>query len=214
MATSLIKKPKLFVFDCDSTIIEDEVIELIAKAAGSYELVAEITENAMQGNLDFQDSLAARVKTFEGLSNEAVTEVFNQITYTKGVKTLFNKIHYEGGFIGIVSGGFHEVVDEIAKELSADVWLANRLETVQGKLTGRTTGEVITGEVKARMLNEWAQKFGVELSDTIAIGDGANDIPMMREAGISIAYNAKPIVREAAQHSIEDDLSHVIELVY
>lgn len=205
---------KLFVFDCDSTIIQDEVIELIAAEAGSYELVAEITERAMRGELDFDQSLAARVETFAGLDASALDRVRERVKLTRGVTELIAKIHAEKGYVAIVSGGFHEILDDLASGLKADVWLANRLEIVDGKLTGRTVGETVNGAVKARMLKTWAAKYGIEQAQTVAVGDGANDIPMMREAGTSVAFNAKPIVREVADHAVQDDLARVIHLIY
>lgn len=214
MATVIKNNPKLFVFDCDSTIIENEVIELIAEEAGSLDLVADITERAMMGSLDFKQSLAARVATLKDLDTGVFARVLDKITVSQGVEELIAKIKAESGYVAIVSGGFYEVLDPLAQKLGADVWMANRLEVENEKLTGKTEGKVVDASVKAEMLEAWASKFGVALEDTVAVGDGANDIEMMKKAGLSVAYNAKPVVREVAQIAIENDLSELIKHVY
>lgn len=214
MAQTEINKPKLFVFDCDSTIIQDEVIELIAAEAGSLELVAEVTERAMRGEIDFEESLRERVATLKGLHKSVFARVISKVRITPGAKELIDRIHSEDGYVAIVSGGFHEVLDSIANAVDADMWMANRLMLKDDYLTGHTTGEVVDSGVKARMLKQWAADLGIPLANTVAVGDGANDIPMMQEAGLSVAFNAKPIVREVADLSVEDDLSHIIKHVY
>lgn len=200
----------LVVFDCDSTLIQDEVIELLADAAGARETVAAVTERAMRGEIDFRASLIERVATLEGVSEHVFTDVLEQVRVTPGVPELLARIHELGGVVGVVSGGFHEILDPLATRLGVDVWRANRLEVIDGVLTGRTVGPIIDGEAKAQALTEWAQAAGLEPSATIAIGDGANDIPMMRLAGFSVAFNAKPVVREVASVQVNDDLSAVI----
>ena len=203
----------LVVLDCDSTTIEDEVIELLADAAGTREEVAEVTERAMRGELDFAESLAERVATLAGTPESVFADAYGRITPSKGIRELIAAVHERGGKVGVVSGGFHEVLDPLARELNLDFWRANRLEVVDGKLTGRTVGPVIDAEAKARALEEWAAESGIALSATVAIGDGANDLGMMAVAAIGVGYNAKPIVRERADVSIEGDLALAIPLL-
>ena len=200
----------LVVLDCDSTLIREEVIELIADAAGTREQVAEVTERAMRGELDFTASLIERVATLKGVSSSVFADVLATVTVTTGVPELIAHIHAQGGIVGVVSGGFHEVLDGLAARLSIDEWAANRLEQDGGKLTGRTEGPIVDGAAKAEKLQEWAHHYGVPMNRTVAIGDGANDIPMMSVAGLSVAFNAKPKVRERASLQIENDLSEVI----
>ena len=200
----------LVVLDCDSTLIEQEVIELIADAAGTRELVAEVTERAMRGELDFAESLIARVATLKGVGYRVFTDVLNSITVTRGVPELISHVHAVGGVVGVVSGGFHEVLDPLALRLGINEWAANRLEVRDGSLTGLTQGAIVDGNTKAQKLQQWAEAYGVPQSHTVAIGDGANDIPMMAVAGLSVAFNAKPKVREFATLQVEDDLSKVI----
>lgn len=203
----------LVVLDCDSTLIQDEVIELIAEAAGTREQVARITEQAMRGELVFSHSLSERVATLVGTPDTVFDWVFNQLRVTKGAQELIDEVHARGGIVGVVSGGFHEVLDLLATSLGIDVWRANRLEVVDSKLTGETVGATIDGEAKAVALREWAQEFGVDMSRTVTIGDGANDIPMMTASAISVAFNAHAVVREHADLVIENDLAKVIPLL-
>ena len=203
----------LVVLDCDSTTIQNEVIELLAETAGTRELVAEITERAMRGELDFSESLAERVSTLRGTPESVFAEAYGKVRLSPGIRELIAAVHERGGKVGVVSGGFHEVVDPLAAELGLDFWRANRLEVENGELVGRTYGPVIDAAAKAATLAEWAEASGIPLSATIAIGDGANDLKMMEIAGLSVAYNAKPIVREQADVAIEHDLSQVIALL-
>ena len=203
----------LVVLDCDSTTIQDEVIELLAESAGTRELVAEITERAMLGELDFSASLAERVATLAGTPESVFTEAYEKVRLSPGIRELIAGVHERGGKVGVVSGGFLEVVDLIAEDLGLDFWLANRLEVNDGALTGRTIGPVIDAEAKASTLRSWAEQTGTPLAQTVAIGDGANDLGMMAIAGLSVAFNAKPIVREHADVSIEHDLAQVIPLL-
>lgn len=203
----------LVVLDCDSTTIQDEVIELLAETAGTRQLVAEITERAMRGELDFSESLAERVATLEGTPESVFAEAYGKVRLSPGIRELIAAVHERGGKVGVVSGGFLEVVDRLAEDLGLDFWLANRLEVQDGALTGRTVGPIVDAEVKAQTLRDWAEQSGTALSRTVAIGDGANDLKMMEIAGLSVAYNAKPIVRERADISIEDDLAQVIPLL-
>lgn len=206
--------PCLVVLDVDSTLIENEVIELLAAHAGVESQVAEITERAMRGELDFAESLKARVATLEGLPTRIFEEVRHQITVTAGVPDLIQGVRGAGGFIGVVSGGFHEVLDPLAESLGLDFWKANRLAVQDGHLTGQVLGEIVDAEVKAKTLIHWAHKNDIPLERTVAIGDGANDLRMMAVAGLSIAFNAKPIVREKAMQRVDQkDMRQVLPLI-
>lgn len=203
----------LVVLDCDSTTIQDEVIELLAESAGSLHLVAEVTERAMRGEIDFAESLAERVATLADTPDSVFLDTYQKVRLSPGIRELISAVHERGGKVGVVSGGFHEVLDLLAEDLGLDFWRANRLEVRSGRLTGRTVGPVIDAEAKAEALTEWAAQTGVPLSSAVAIGDGANDLQMMQIAGLSIGYNAKPIVREQADISIENDLAQAIALL-
>ncbi|WP_105036749.1 phosphoserine phosphatase SerB [Cryobacterium aureum] len=204
----------LVVLDADSTLIQDEVIELLADAAGSRDLVADVTERAMRGELDFADSLRERVLTLAGLPDTVFAEVGRRIRPTEGVHELIAGIHAGGGVVGVVSGGFHELLDPLAAELGLDHWRANRLEVHGGYLTGRVLGPIIDAEAKAVALREWADQRRIILSQTIAVGDGANDLRMMDAAGLAVAFNAKPRVKREADLVIENcNLSQVLPLL-
>ena len=203
----------LVVLDCDSTTIQDEVIELLADAAGTRAMVAEITERAMRGELDFVASLRERVATLAGTPDTVFAETYRRIRLTPGIQELIAEVHARGGKVGVVSGGFHEVLDPLAADLQLDFWRANRLEVRDGQLTGRLVGPIIDAEAKARALVEWGAQEGIDPAATVAIGDGANDLTMMEHAGLSVGFNAKPIVRERADISIEHDLRDAIPLL-
>jgi len=204
----------LVVLDVDSTLIEDEVIELLADHAGSLAEVERITCSAMNGELDFEESLRARVATLAGLRASVFGEVGQQVTVTAGVPEMIAGVKDAGGRVAVVSGGFHEVLDPIAVALGLDYWRANHLEVTDGVLTGRLLGSVIDAEAKASTLREWAADFGVPLSQTIAVGDGANDLPMMAIAGLAIGFDAKAPVRDLAGVLIDvRDLSQVLALL-
>lgn len=211
--TSLGATRPLVVLDCDSTTIQDEVIELLADAAGSRAEVAEVTERAMRGELDFAESLTARVATLAGTPETVFEDAYRRVRTTPGITELITAVHDRGGRVGVVSGGFHEVLDPLARDLQLDAWRANRLEVVDGVLTGRTVGPIIDAAAKAAALREWAQAENIPLSATIAVGDGANDLDMMAIAAIGVAFNGKPVVRERADVSIDDDLSLAIPLL-
>lgn len=204
----------LVVLDADSTLIEDEVIELLADAAGSRPEVAEVTERAMRGELDFAESLVARVKTLAGLPTSVFADVGRLIRPTPGVHELIAGLHRHGSRVGVVSGGFHELLDPLADSLRLDHWRANRLEVEGGRLTGGLVGPIIDAEAKAAALREWAAADGVGLAQTVAVGDGANDLRMMHQAGLSIAFNAKPLVKAGADVVIDVcDLSQVLPVL-
>lgn len=204
----------LVVLDADSTLIRNEVIELIADEAGRGPEVAAATEAAMRGEVDFATSLRSRVEALRGVPISAFARVLARIEPTPGVEALVARAHERGGRVAVVSGGFHEILDIVAPRLGVDVWRANRLRTADDVLTGAVDGPIIDAAAKAAALREWAGAAGVPLSRTIAIGDGANDLAMMSAAGLGVAFNAKPTVRERADVVIGAvDLAEVIPLL-
>ncbi|WP_062296109.1 phosphoserine phosphatase SerB [Demequina maris] len=189
---------RLCVLDVDSTLITAEVIELIAARAGTRELVAEITERAMRGELDFSASLKERVATLAGVADTVFADVLAEVELTPGAPELVAGLQAAGWEVALVSGGFAEVVGPLAARLGITRYRANRLEVADGVLTGRTVGTVVNREVKAETLRAFAAEVGCALEDAVAIGDGANDLDMMAAAGLGIAWHAKPIVQEKA----------------
>ncbi len=204
----------LVVFDVDSTLINDEAIELLAERAGKRQEVAELTERAMRGELDFGDSLRQRVLTLKGLDEAVLGEVSHQLSPTTGGRELIEAIHSRGGKAAAVSGGFIQLLAPVKEQLKFDLERANTLEVVDGKLTGQVVGRVIDRAAKAEALLEWANQLGVSLQETIAVGDGANDLGMMEAAGLSVAFCAKPVVQQKAKIALnERDLSLLIQLL-
>ena len=208
------KTKGLLVMDVDSTLVQEEVIDLLGDEAGVGQQVADITERAMRGELDFRQALEECVATLEGLPESIFDKVYARIHFNKNAKELVAELHARGYKVGLVSGGFHETVDRLAAEAGIDYVKANHLEVVDGILTGKTYGDIVTKEIKVQKLRDWAVENELVLSQTIAMGDGANDLPMIHEAGIGIAFCAKPIVRQQAPYQInEPDLYKVIEIL-
>ncbi|WP_314647785.1 phosphoserine phosphatase SerB [uncultured Microbacterium sp.] len=204
----------LVVLDADSTLIRNEVIELLADEAGRGPEVQAATEAAMRGEVDFATSLRSRVAALRGVPVGAFERVCTRIEPTPGVRELTAAVHERRGVVGVVSGGFNEILDEVAPTLGVDRWRANRLVVADGSLTGEVDGAIVDAEAKAASLQEWAHELGVATHATIAIGDGANDLRMMAVAGLGIAFNAKPAVRQAASLVVgPQDLAEVIPLL-
>jgi phosphoserine phosphatase len=204
----------LVVLDVDSTLIENEVIELLADEAGSGERVAEVTFRAMNGELDFEQSLRERVATLAGLPETVVDGVRSRVTVTRGVPELIAGVQSAGGQVAVVSGGFHEVIDPLARELGLDHWRANRLDVADGRLTGDVVPPVIDAAAKAAALREWAAEAGIPMSQTVAVGDGANDLPMMAICGLSVGFDAKAPVRDLAHVLLDErDLGMLLPLL-
>lgn len=193
---------RLIVFDVDSTLIQGEVIEMLAAHAGAQAAVAQVTEAAMRGEIDFAESLHRRVATLAGLPAGVLDEVAEQIELTPGARTTLRTLRRLGYHCGIVSGGFRQVIEPLAHELMMDFVAANELEIVDGKLTGRVIGAVVDRPGKAKALRDFAQQAGVPMEQTVAVGDGANDIDMLAAAGLGVAFNAKPALREVADASL------------
>jgi phosphoserine phosphatase len=193
---------RLVVMDVDSTLIQGEVIELLADQAGYGAEVARVTEAAMRGELDFEQSLRARVELLKGLDSSAVDEVRSAVRLTPGARTLVRILKRLDHDVAIVSGGFTQITDPLAADLGLDYAAANTLEIVDGKLTGRLVGPVIDRAGKAEALERFAREAGVPLEQTVAIGDGANDLDMLARAGLGVAFNAKPVVRRAADTAL------------
>ena len=204
----------LVVFDVDSTLIEDEAIELLADYAGTRAQVSEITDRAMRGELDFSQSLKERVATLAGLDEKILGEVARALRPTHGAKQLVDEIRVRGGKSAAVSGGFIQLLDPVKSQIGFDFARANTLEVINGKLTGKVSGEIVDREVKAQMLRTWATELNLPLEKTIAVGDGANDLGMMEIAGLSVAFDAKPLVRQKAKVSLNQrDLAQIISLL-
>lgn len=204
----------LLVMDVDSTLVKEEVIDLLGEEVGLGKEIAEITERAMNGRLDFVAALKERVFLLKGLDTEVFERVYPKIHFQNGAKELVESLHQRHYKVGLVSGGFHETVDKLAKELGIDYVMANRLESNSGRLTGEIDGQIVTKEVKCQKLRDWAKENNLELSQTVAMGDGANDLLMIKEAGIGIAFCAKDIVKSQSPYSIDKpDLMQVLAII-
>lgn len=193
---------RLIVFDVDSTLIQGEVIEMLAAHAGVEDEVRRVTEAAMAGEIDFAESLRQRVATLAGLDEKVIYEVAGSIELTKGARTTIRTLRRLGFRCGVVSGGFRQVIEPLAHDLELDFVQANTLEVIDGKLTGRVTGEIVDRPGKAVALRRFAADVGVPMDQTVAVGDGANDIDMLNAAGLGIAFNAKPALREVADAAV------------
>ena len=205
---------RLVQFDVDSTFIQQEAIELLASHAGVLDQVATITQAAMRGELDFAESLRARVLLLAGLPESVISQVQSEIVLTDGAKDLVNFLHSKGHSVSLVSGGFINIIQPLVNNLSIRHFKANKLEIKDGFLTGLLEGPIIDRAAKAAALQEFALASSVDMKNTVAIGDGANDLDMMAIAGMSIAFNAKPIVVQSADFAInEPTLSSVPSII-
>lgn len=208
------RSKRLVCFDCDSTLITGEVIEMLAAHAGKEDEVREVTEAAMRGELDFEESLRARVATLAGLDASVIDDVARDIVLTPGARTTVRTLKRMGFRVAVVSGGFIQVLEDLARELDLDYVRANTLEIQDGKLTGRVIGKVVDRAAKAEFLEEFAADSGLKMHQTVAVGDGANDIDMISAAGLGIAFNAKPALRDIADTSVNhpflDEVLHIL----
>lgn len=193
---------KFLIMDVDSTLIRQEVIELLAAYAGKREEVTAVTEAAMRGELDFAQSLHARVAVLAGLPADVVDSVRAEVTLSDGAAELVAAFKAAGHAVAVVSGGFNQILRPIAEGLGLDYWIANELEIVDGALTGKVLGDVVDRAAKEKYLREWAAAEGIPMEHTIAVGDGANDLDMLGAAGIGVAFNAKPAVRAVADAAV------------
>ncbi|NJB68640.1 phosphoserine phosphatase [Desulfobaculum xiamenense] len=193
---------RLICFDMDSTLIQGEVIDELARRAGVVDRVSAITESAMRGELDFRQSLRERVSLLEGLDASVLSEVAESIPLTEGARRLIGTLKNLGYKIAILSGGFTYFGERLQRELGVDYVYANELEIVDGRLTGRVVGEIVDGARKAQLLQDIARRENIDLQQVVAVGDGANDLPMLNLAGLGIAFHAKPIVRRGARQAI------------
>lgn len=209
-------KKFLLVLDVDSTLIEQEVIELLAERVGLRDQVKTVTDQAMAGEIDFREALLQRVRLLEGLTDQVFQEVLADIRVTDGVPELVSAVHKSGGMVGAISGGFSQVLEPLADKLSLDFFKANNLEVKDGVITGEIIGDIVDTEVKARTMLDWAREYGFDVSNTVAVGDGANDIQMLKASGLAVAFRPKDILRDYADLVIEGDslepLISVLEL--
>ena len=205
---------RLFLFDVDSTLINEEVIDLIAAKAGVSEQVSQITTAAMSGNLDFSESLIKRVALLSGVSTTVLNEVQSEITLTNGAVDLIKTLLGKGDVVAVVSGGFTEVIAPLLTSLKIKDFKANSLQIIDGRLTGKVQGPIIDRRAKAEFLREIAAIHQIPLAHTVAVGDGANDIDMIQNAGVGIAFCAKPALVEVAGRVIMNrDLMEVLKVV-
>jgi len=201
-STLLRRGTRLIVMDVDSTLVQGEVIEMLAAHAGCEREVAAVTESAMRGEVDFEESLRRRVALLEGVPASALDEVYDAIELAPGARTMVRTLRRLGYRFAIVSGGFSQITDRLAADLGIHFSRANELEIAEGRLTGRIVGDVVDRAGKAAALRQFAAEVGVPEAAVIAIGDGANDLDMLGAAGLGIAYNAKPVVQDAADTAV------------
>jgi phosphoserine phosphatase len=207
------RSKRLIVFDVDSTLVQGEVIEMLAAHAGAEAEVAAVTEAAMRGELDFAESLRRRVAVLEGLPESVLDEVAAEIQLTPGARTTIRTLKRLGFRCGVVSGGFRQVIAGLVEELGLDFCAANELEVVGGRLTGRVVGEIVDRPAKAMALRRQAEQYGIPLEQCVAVGDGANDIDMLSTAGLGVAFNAKPALREVADTALTHPYLDVVLFV-
>lgn len=193
---------RLVVFDMDSTLIQCEVIDELARAAGTYEQVSAITEAAMRGEIPFNESFERRLATLKGLDESVLQRIARELPITEGADRLITTLKKLGYKVGILSGGFSYFANHLKQRWGLDCVSANELDIDNGALTGKVRGEIVNGEKKAELLQKMAAGYGIDMRQTVAVGDGANDLPMLSLAGLGIAFHAKPLVRESARHSI------------
>ncbi|MDQ7001652.1 MAG: phosphoserine phosphatase SerB [Ghiorsea sp.] len=197
--------PGILFMDMDSTLIQCECIDEIADFLGIKKDIAAITQQAMEGKLDFSESLLARVKLLEGLDESVLKRVYDErIDLTKGAETLIKTVHEAGWKVGLVSGGFTYFTSLLQQRLGLDFVAANTLDIVDGKLTGRVLGNIVDAQVKKALFKQQSEAWGIDLAASMALGDGANDLPMLETAGLGIAFHAKPKVRELAPYALSD----------
>ncbi len=207
------RSKRLIVFDVDSTLVQGEVIEMLAAHAGAEAEVRAVTEAAMRGELDFAESLRRRVAVLAGLPETVLDEVAAQLELTPGARTTIRTLKRLGFRCGVVSGGFTRVIKGLVEELGLDFCAANELEIVDGRLTGNVVGEIVDRPGKAVALRRFADSFGVPLEQCVAVGDGANDIDMLSTAGLGVAFNAKPALREVADTALSHPYLDVVLFV-
>ena len=199
------REKRLIVFDMDSTIVDAEIIDELAKAAGVEKEVKEITKKAMEGKMSFKEALIERVKLLKGLPVEVLEKIYNQIELTEGARELIQSLKRAGYKVALVSGGFTYFTEKLKKELGFDYAFGNELEIKDGKLTGRIKGRIIDAEEKARIIEELAKKEGISKENIVAVGDGANDKIMIENAGLGIAFNAKKVLKEVADGTLSKE---------
>jgi phosphoserine phosphatase len=205
---------QLVVLDIDSTLINEEGLDVLASLAGAEiaQQVAAITDRAMAGELDFAESLTKRVSLLAGQNVSLLATVSSQLTLTPGAMDLITAVHNNGGVVGAVSGGFHELVDPLAREIGLDHWLANRFEVEGDLLTGRVVGDIVDAAAKAHFVTTWANHHGIPLDQTVAIGDGANDVDMFRVAGLAVSLCGKEVANLHADICVEErNLARVLD---
>jgi phosphoserine phosphatase len=204
-------KFQLVLFDVDSTLIEQEVIDLLGSFTSNGDQIAHITDLAMKGEVNFDEALIQRVSFLKGLPDTIFNRVLNQITFSQGAQELLSKLKNAGYRVGIVSGGFHNVVDQLFSPFKLDFMRANTLEIEDGRLTGRILGPIVNRQAKAQALREFTTEQKIEISQTVAVGDGANDIEMIKLAGLGVSYHGKPTLNAVADVQIND--GNLLELL-
>lgn len=208
------KAKRLLVMDVDGTLIEEEVIDLLGQKVGKGQQMAKITAVAMRGDLEFKAALEERVAYLKGLDIEEVKKIYKQLHLTKGAQELIQYAHAHQWKVGLVSGGFYEVLHPLVKKLKIDYVCANHLAIEKNILTGKTAGVIVDKTVKLEQVKRWAKENELGLDEVIALGDGANDIPMLQSVGTGVAFNAKPLVKASVSYVLDErDLMRVLEFL-